>query len=314
MEKEKYIIFMHIDPLKALGKIPKSLLIIFDVSLVLLIGVIDYVTGYQTSVSFLYLFPIMLIAWAGNRTSAILVSIIGAVTWLEADLARGHVYSHTAIPIWNFIMVSGIFLIIAFAILKIKKILQREYDHACNDYLTNVKNARYFYEQVRMEITRSARYNRPLTLAYIDIDDFKLMNDTYGHNIGDYLLRTVAESMKSTLRSIDVISRIGGDEFAILMPETNEEQAIIAATKVHEQSLQLVKKNGWPVTFSLGVITCYSPTCSADELIKMADALMYDAKKSGKNAIKFGFFEQRKTCYQSDRIIYQEAKMEIILR
>jgi diguanylate cyclase (GGDEF)-like protein len=286
------IYYMHIDPSTVIGKIPKSILMILGFSLVLLIGAIDYGSGYEISVSFLYLLPILLFALGGTPTSAILISIFSAVTLFWADLASGHVYSHKAIPIWNFVMALGVFLTIAFSNLKIKELMQREHEYACNDYLTNVYSTRYFYEQARIEISRSSRYKQPLSLAYIDIDNFKYINDTYGHSIGDNLLRIVAESMKTMLRSTDIISRLGGDEFAILMPETNEVHSKVAITKVQKQLLETVEKNGWPVTFSIGVVTCYGPICSQDELIKMADDLMYDVKKSGKNMIKYGLFER----------------------
>jgi diguanylate cyclase (GGDEF)-like protein len=286
---------MQIDPLKVLGRIPKSLLIFLSVSLVMLISIIDYVTGFQVSVSFLYLFPIMLIALVGTPVSATLISIFSAITLFWADLASGHIYTHKAIPLWNFITELGVFITFAFANLKIKKLLQREHEFACSDYLTDVYNSRYFYEQARLEINRSARYKQPLTLAYLDIDNFKNINDTYGHSIGDDLLRTVAESMKTMLRATDIISRMGGDEFAILMPDTSDEQAKVVVSKVQHMLLETLKKNGWPVTFSIGVVTCYVPPCSHDDLIKKADNLMYDVKKNGKNMIKFGLFEQHET-------------------
>jgi len=282
---------MQIDPIAVIGKIPKSMLMIVGVSLVILIGVVDFSSGYDISVAFLYLLPVLLFALGGTPMSAILISIFSAVTMFWADLASGHVYAHKAIPIWNFIMALGIFLTIAFSNLKIKELMQKEREHACNDFLTNVYTTRYFYEQTHIEINRSARYKQPLTLAYIDVDNFKYINDTYGHSMGDDLLRIVAESLKTMLRSTDIISRLGGDEFAVLMPDTNEEHAKIAITKVQKTLLETVTKNGWPVTFSIGVATCYGPKCLQDELIKMADGLMYDVKKNGKNMIKYGLFE-----------------------
>src|SRR5271169_4940511 len=106
---------MQIDPLKVLGRIPKPLLIFLSVSLVMLISIIDYVTGFQVSVSFLYLFPIMLIALVGTPVSATMISIFSAITLFGADLASGHIYIHKAIPIWNFVTELGIFLTFAFA-------------------------------------------------------------------------------------------------------------------------------------------------------------------------------------------------------
>jgi diguanylate cyclase (GGDEF)-like protein len=252
-----------------------------------MIGSLDFITGYDISVSILYLFPIVLIAWFEGGVPAALISIFSAITWAVADLASGRIYSHITVSIWNAIMVLGMFLIVAYSVAAVKKLLISEREHAHNDYLTGVTNARYFYEQANMEIIRSARYNRPLTLAYIDIDDFEQVNDTFGHGTGDNLLRAVATTMKATLRSTDSISRLGGGQFAILMPETSQEHAAVAVNKVREQLLETVRKNGWPVAFSMGVATCYNPVCTTDELIKMAGNLMSAARKSGKNMVKF---------------------------
>jgi diguanylate cyclase (GGDEF)-like protein len=260
-----------------------------------MISSLDFITGYDISVSVLYLFPIVLIAWFEGGVPAALISIFSAITWAVADLASGHIYSHIAVSIWNAIMVLGMFLIVAYSVAAVKKLLISEREHAHNDYLTGVTNAGYFYEQANMEIIRSARYNRPLTLAYIDIDNFEQVNDTFGHNTGDNLLRAVATTMKATLRSTDSIARLGGDQFAILMPETSQEHAAIAINKVREQLLETVRKKGWPVTFSIGVATCYTPTCTTDELVKMADTLMYAAKKSGKNMVKFEILDVSST-------------------
>ncbi len=270
-----------------LEKLPKPFLTVLGFLLVLAIGGLDFITGYDISVSFLYLLPIALIAWFEGGVPAALISIFSAVTWAVADLAAGHVYSHITVYIWNTTAVLGMFLIVAYSITAIKKLLIKEREHAHIDDLTGAEKVGFFYDQARIEIERSAIHKRPLTLAYLDIVDLTHVNEILGYSTGDYLLSAAAHTMRSALRSTDLISRIGGAEFAILLPETNHENAAVIIYKVREDLLELVKKNGWPVTFSAGVVTCEGTTCTINELIKQAKDLMKAAKESGKSIVKF---------------------------
>jgi len=272
-------------------KLPKPYLTFLGYLLVLAIGSLDTITGYDTSVSLLYLLPIILIAWFEGGVPALIISIFSAITWAVSDLVSGHAYSHIAIPIWNAVMVLGMFLVVAYSIAAIKKLLMKEREHANTDDLTGAANIRAFYEQARDEISRSAIHRLSLTLAYIDIDNLSNINDTLGHIAGDYLLHEVAQTMRSTLRPTDLISRLGGAKFAILMPETKSENAAGIIDKVQEHLLDMVKKNSWPVTFSSGVVTRDGASCTIDELIKKAEDLMNTAKESGKNAVKYAKLE-----------------------
>jgi diguanylate cyclase (GGDEF)-like protein len=167
-----------------------------------------------------------------------------------------------------------------------KQELEIERTYARIDYLTGITNSRAFKEMAKNEINRCARFGRPLTIAYIDIDNFKQVNDTLGHSHGDDLLQLVAKTIRDNTRSMDVVSRVGGDEFAILFPETNDENAKTAVNKLRNKLLYVIKNNNWPETFSFGVVRCYQP-CDLDELIKKADNLMYSVKGSGKNRVEF---------------------------
>jgi diguanylate cyclase (GGDEF)-like protein len=138
-----------------------------------------------------------------------------------------------------------------------------------------------------MEINRARRYEHPLTVAYIDLDNFKTINDRFGHSMGDNLLRLVADTIKNNIRLIDTVVRMGGDEFAILLPETGPEAAKAITRKIQKINLELMQKNGWPVTFSIGVVTFISPPSTVDEILKRSDNLMYSAKNNGKNTIKY---------------------------
>ena len=278
-----------------LEKLPKPFLTFFGFLLVLAIGGLDTITSYDLSVTFLYLFPIILIAWYEGGLPATLISIFSAVTWAVSDLMSGHVYSNFAVPTWNALLVLGIFLIVAYFITAIKTLLIKERRHARIDDLTGVANIRSFYEQARIEISRSAIDKQPLTLAYIDIDNLRHVNDTLGHTAGDYLLHEAAQIMRSTVRSTDIISRLGGSKFAILMPETKNENATVIIYKVQEHLLDMVKKRGWPVTFSTGVVTCEGTTYTIDWLIKLAEELMNATRETGKNMVKSKILDSSST-------------------
>ncbi len=137
---------------------------------------------------------------------------------------------------------------------------------------------------------RFRRYEHPFTLAYIDLDNFKTVNDQFGHAAGDQVLLTVVNSLKNTMRSTDTIARLGGDEFALLLPETNQDAACVAFTKFQTGLPEQMRQNNWPVTFSIGALTCQTNMDSPDELVKMADELMYSAKHNGKNALIFSTY------------------------
>jgi diguanylate cyclase (GGDEF)-like protein len=267
-------------------KLPKPFLTFFGLLLVLAIGGLETISSYDVFISFLYLLPIILVAWYEGGLPATLISIFSAFTWATSDLVSGHIYSHIAVRIWNATMVLGMFLLVAYSLSAAKKLFIKEREHADTDDLTGVANIKFFYEQAPIEISRSAISKLPLTLAYIDIDNLRHVNDILGHIAGDYLLHEVAQIMRSTLRPADIISRLGGSKFAVLMPETNNENATVIIYKVQEHLLDVVKKNGWPVAFSTGVVTCDGPTYTLDELIAMAEDLMNTARETGKNVVK----------------------------
>jgi diguanylate cyclase (GGDEF)-like protein len=153
------------------------------------------------------------------------------------------------------------------------------------DFLTQVPNRRAFYEVVRLEAMRSRRYKRFLTLAYLDLDNFKQVNDQLGHEAGDEVLRSVAQTLRGNLRDTDSVSRLGGDEFALLLPETNQEQAGIVIAKLRAALRKEMQACPCPVTFSIGLATFAAPKQSVDEMIKVADGLMYSVKKNRKDSL-----------------------------
>ncbi len=151
------------------------------------------------------------------------------------------------------------------------------------DQLTNVYTRRYIFERLYEEVERSRRYKEFLSVAMVDIDDFKKVNDTYGHDVGDEVLRKIAETLKSSVRKIDIIGRYGGEEFLILFPHTQLEQSIKSAQRI----LKSVRENfKWmKLTLSIGMAEM-TPSCdNVEKLVKCADIALYRAKSAGKNRI-----------------------------
>jgi len=155
---------------------------------------------------------------------------------------------------------------------------------ATHDPLTNVLNARAFTNQLSQELGRNRRYGRPLALIYLDLDDFKTVNDAHGHATGDAVLRLVADAMRSAVRQADVVGRLGGDEFAVLMPETEGMVAHAAATRL-ANGIRTVFRGTPSVTASIGVVSVTGTEAGTDELIRKADQAMYEAKRGGKDRV-----------------------------
>lgn len=160
---------------------------------------------------------------------------------------------------------------------------------AHTDPLTGLSNRRHMIEQLDREFSRARRYQRPLSLLYLDLDGFKAINDHFGHLFGDEVLSNAAVSMRSVLRSTDLLARIGGDEFAVLLPETDLKGAVGVANKLRRALLAFSDHLGSSVprlTFSAGVAQLLPEDESIDDLLARADDVQYQAKASGKGEIR----------------------------
>lgn len=255
--------------------------------LVVLVGVVDVLTGYELALSLFYLLPISLTTWFSGRRLGVLTSFFSAVVWFSADVITEHPYSHAAIPYWNTAIRFGFFMVTTLLLAALKKAYETQKELARIDKLTGAVNRSFFSELVQMEINRTRRFGHPFTLAYLDLDNFKAINDRFGHNIGDKVLYTIAQQAMSQLKNTDVVARLGGDEFAFLLPETDPTAAQVVISRVHSSLLEEMRRNNWSVTFSMGVLTCIDMPRSTDELIKQADDLMYSVKNAGKNSIRY---------------------------
>ena len=268
--------------LEHIDKTPKM---IMGVLLLCGVAILDFYTGVELSFSLFYLIPIAFFSFAFSASIGIGVAFISAAIWLLVDVLTT-THSDTFAYLWNSIIRLGFFLLPAIML----KSLEQERIHARTDYLTGAINNRYFNEMLEREIERSLRYQHPFTIAFVDMDNFKTINDTFGHLYGDKMLRTLAERMKNHLRKTDIVARVGGDEFAILLPETNPEEAQIAIANLFSKITDEMGQKKWPVTFSVGVLTLSAPTLSADKILGIVDKMMYVVKNNGKNNIKYAVY------------------------
>lgn len=165
--------------------------------------------------------------------------------------------------------------------------MQREKELSHTDYLTAAANSLRFYEIVQAEIDRFQRYQRSFTIAYLDVDNFKSVNDQFGHVKGDLVLKKIVRSIRRRIRKTDIVARLGGDEFALFFPETDQDAARILFPKIYSALIDEMRKNNWSITFSIGVVTCTVAPSTTEELVKMADDLMYSIKNNGKNSVKY---------------------------
>ena len=265
----------------------KCFLMLVCFLLAILIGVIRYLTGPEFALSFFYLFPIVWGTWYAGLWAGVLLSLTSALSWLMADLAMLHAFSSNWIPFLNETFRLVVFLIITVILVKLKNAVDSLKELARTDSLTLVHNRRAFHDLADLEITKARRSKKPISALYMDIDNFKPINDRFGHLIGDTLLRAVAKTIKSNIRAIDVTARLGGDEFCILLAETGSGAVALVARKLKEKLLVLMRDHNWPVTFSIGAVTFEKPPDSVDQLLYAADAQMYIAKKNGKNRIRY---------------------------
>jgi diguanylate cyclase (GGDEF)-like protein len=252
-----------------------------------LLGVIDTLTGNDITFSLFYLAPIVVVTWAVNRMLGLLMSLLSALILLSAEIAGGQVYARPSVYIWNTMIRAVFYIIVTYLVAELHKARREERLAARTDFVSGAANARFFHELLQAEINRIQRYPHPITVVYIDIDNFKLVNDLFGHKIGDDVLRSIAAELQSQLRRTDIVARVGGDEFALLLPSTHQPEAQVVISKLKSNLMETMQQKGWPVTFSMGAVTCVTPPHSPEQLINMADELMYQVKNSTKNDVRF---------------------------
>lgn len=268
-------------------KKPKRIYVLFlSLLIILILGIADYISGYEMSFSIFYLIPISLAVIFSDFKTAFVVSIFSAAAWFFADIFSGHKYQYFLTPYWNALMRFGYFILHSFFLSKFLILYNKAKIDSFTDPLTGIYNIRYFYELFERELKKAKRAGREFTLIYIDLDNFKKVNDSFGHLKGDLLLQNFSNLVVENIRSYDIFARAGGDEFLILLPETDFEVSNRIIIRIKELTEKKFYKDDLKVTLSIGAITFKRFDMSIDAMINEVDNLMYNAKEMGKNKIE----------------------------
>ena len=245
----------------------------------LVIG-IDLVTGPELSFSLFYLLPVVLVSLRWGNSPGQAAALGAALAWLVVDVVSGGQQNHALIALWNAAVRFGFFSLFSWLLDSLHQAVERETALARTDPLTGIPNRRAFSEIADRELARSARVSSGLAFVVIDLDDFKLVNDRRGHEGGDEVLCRFAATARRALRSVDVIARMGGDEFALLLPDVDAATAIGVLRRLRDA---LTSREAGGIGCSMGVACLAGGTLS--DAFRAADKALYGAKAAGKGSI-----------------------------
>lgn len=255
------------------------------------IAYLDHLTIHEIDLSIFYLLPVGLAAWRLGIVWGRSAAFLAVASWGLADWLDDYVYKLPWGVYWASVNHAVFFLAVAEVTGRLRLAYEMIERSAFCDALTGLYNRRAFFTMAEKELQRSRRYGHPLTVCYIDVDHFKRVNDTRGHEAGDQLLCEIAAALTELVRQSDIVARLGGDEFALLLPETDRvAQGVLE--RLRERLQQRMDTAGWPVTFSVGAVTCQQSPRSIDDLVQYADALMYQVKHQGKNQLRYEVWQE----------------------
>jgi diguanylate cyclase (GGDEF)-like protein len=214
--------------------------------------------------------------------AASLALIAGAYAWIVAAIGATGQFAFTR-WIVTVSVVTGVALAMHFLRRQIDRLVVQLRDTARTDSLTDLLNRRGFDERFQLELERARRTGDPLALLLGDLDRFKALNDQFGHPAGDAALVSVARTLADTCRSIDTVARVGGEEFALLLPATGGDGAFQAAERLRKRVARTGSGDGQPLTLSFGAVECLDHGGTPEGLLHSADAALYAAKAGGRN-------------------------------
>jgi diguanylate cyclase (GGDEF)-like protein len=258
--------------LESFARLPRSFVVALAFGLVAAVRALDAIPGSTVSFSVLHFVPVFLGAWFVGSGAGVLLSVAAAAMWLWADLARPGL--HGTNPALDAVVRLGLFLLATFALRALRETLE----FARTDRLTGLPNRRAFYDLAAVEMERSRRYQHPFTVAYLDMDRFKDVNERFGPHAGDAVLRAVGLTLRKVLRASDVVARVGDDEFAVLFPETGAEPARSTLDKLRSHLQGAVESGHWQLGFSIGAVTYTRPPDTTEAIMNRAHGVMRAAK------------------------------------
>ena len=266
--------------LDAVQRLRPEIIVATSLAMVGFVAVGDIITGAEISFAAFYLLPVVLATSGTGAKTGIRTAVITALAWLAAEMiGRGSsAVDEVLVHVWNASVRFVVFALVVALLDALNTSVDHERTLSREDSLSGLPNSRAFYELAEHERKAMARAVAPLTIAYIDIDNFKAVNDTLGHSVGDVVLRSTARTLAATLRDADVAGRLGGDEFALLLPRTDAEAAATVLARIHEALSLEASGQRWPIGYSIGSVTFTAAPSSVDAMVSRSDELMYEVK------------------------------------
>jgi diguanylate cyclase (GGDEF)-like protein len=260
------------------------------------VGYLDYRTGPNVSMAILYVILVLAAAWWLGRGPALLAGLTAGLAWFEAEFfgrpePRADLIWNAATRLVMLIAMAAMVVRIRGDRLRLSEVNERlatllsGAEHlARTDALTGLPNRRAFLERIADELARARRSASPVCVAYLDVDNFKSLNDQSGHPAGDEYLRAVAQAIRGTVRANDVSARLGGDEFAVLFTDARRAAVEPLAHRLLAQLQALGSQHpGLDLGASIGMAWFDKPPVNPEELLQRADHAMYEAKTAGKH-------------------------------
>jgi diguanylate cyclase (GGDEF)-like protein len=262
--------------------LPRGTVLVAALGLVFAVAWLDHETGIYLGLWLLYLIPVSLVTWVGGRGQGLVVAVAATLAGFGSDFhLQGVHLGLLALNTFSRLLIS-VFIVLMLD--RLRRMLGQAERLARTDPLTGAANVRYFDEVAARELRGAERYGHSVTLAYLDVDDFKRVNDTLGHHGGDRVLETVAITISKNIRPTDLLTRVGGDEFAVLLPQTDVASAATMLERIRARLAEEMESRGWDITLSVGIAAA-TGTTSADALLGAADRLMYESKRAGKDRV-----------------------------
>ena len=267
------------------GFMIRSGILVSCMLITLLVGYLHTLSGLAYDFHVFFILPVLLVSWFNGSRFGYGVAVLAAIEWFIADRSLLGDQANALPLIFNTTMRLAIFLYGAWLIGEMRRVLLRESRMAREDALKQLPNRREFHERGLQALAQAQRQGASFTAAFIDLDRFKEVNDTLGHDIGDALLTVVARIIREQVRISDIPGRLGGDEFVLLLPNMDAQAASGYVEKLRNRLLDAMREKGWLVTFSIGVASYKVAPQDFDLLIKQADTLMYEVKHSGRDRV-----------------------------
>lgn len=263
----------------------RLLLTVGLVALIDLIAYLHYITGFAYEFNIFYTLPVLASSWLLGDMACAFVAVLCLVAWAITDVKLAGDQSELLAIIFNTTTRAFTVCFVIVLMKRLRRALQDEWDTSRKDQLTGLYNRRSFYELGLKVLEVIRRQSLPVSIAFMDLDHFKEVNDSLGHAAGDALLQAVTEIMQAHFRAEDVLARLGGDEFAVIMPGMKAEDAMARLKTLRGSILAAMREHRWPVTVSIGAAAFVTVKNGIDPMLAVADDAMYEAKRAGRDTI-----------------------------